>query len=349
MEPFNLQDHSHRRLNILTGEWVLVSPHRAKRPWNGKTEPVSPDAKPHYDPGCYLCPGNTRASGDVNPRYTDTYIFQNDFSALLPDTPDGETDLDGLLVARAERGICRVINFTPDHSLTMAEMSVPALRKVVDLWAEQYTELGALDWIRHVQIFENKGGIMGNSNPHPHGQIWAQNSIPAEPAKKTARQKDYFDRTGRHLLTDYIEKELTLGERIIACDDHFVLLVPFWATWPFETMIVPRRHVSDVAHLSGEERDSFAQMLKTITVKYDNLFQCPFPYSAGIHQSPTDGPHPEWQMHYSFYPPLLRSATVKKFMVGYEMFADPQRDITAETAAERLRSLSDIHYKIKKP
>lgn len=347
MEKFNLQDHSHRRLNILTGEWVLVSPHRAKRPWNGKTEAVQADDRPHYDPDCYLCPSNTRAGGQVNPDYTDTYVFRNDFSALLPDTPAGDYDLDGLLVARSERGICRVIDFSPDHSLTMAEMSVGQLRKVVDVWAEQYAELGGLDWIEHVQIFENKGGIMGNSNPHPHGQIWAQSSIPGEPAKKTACQKAYFERTGRSLLADYAEKELALGERIIAADEHFALLVPFWATWPFETMIIPRRHVTAITELTPDERDAFARMLKTVTVKYDNLFGCPFPYSAGIHQAPTDGPHPEWHMHYSFYPPLLRSATIKKFMVGYEMLAEPQRDITAETAAERLRTLSDIHYKTK--
>lgn len=347
MEKFSFEEHSHRRFNILTGEWVLVSPHRMKRPWNGKVEKPAVVEKPHYDPSCQLCPGNVRANGQVNPDYKETFVFTNDFSALLPDSPSGSYDLDGLLVARSERGICRVIDFSPDHSLTLAEMDVADIGKVVDVWAGQYAELGAVDWISNVQIFENKGELMGNSNPHPHCQIWAQESVPEEVRKKTEHQKKYAGRTGRILLTDYLNVELKAGTRMVYENEHFAALVPFWAVWPFETMIIPRRHVACLTELNRAERDSFADAVKNVTVRYDNMFECSFPYSAGIHQSPTDGPHPEWQMHMSFYPPLLRSATVKKFMVGYEMFANPQRDITAEAAARRLRELPDIHYKCR--
>lgn len=345
MEQFDFEQHAHRRLNILTGQWVLVSPHRTKRPWKGKVETPSVVQKPSYDPSCQLCPGNTRANGDVNPVYEGTFVFTNDFSAILPDVPRGDYNVEDMLVAKSEQGICRVVNFSPNHALTLAEMDVKDIERVVDTWAQQYVELGSLDFIRHVQIFENKGELMGNSNPHPHGQIWAQSTIPDEVMMKTARQKEYFDRTGKVLLMDYLALELRQKERIVYQNEHFVVLVPFWAVWPFETMILPKEHVSCVSDLTQNQRFAFADAISVITAKYDNMFSCSFPYSSGIHQSPTDAKYPQWQMHMSFYPPLLRSATVKKFMVGYEMFAGPQRDITAEGAALKLRELSCVHYK----
>ncbi|MDD4819886.1 MAG: UDP-glucose--hexose-1-phosphate uridylyltransferase [Flavobacteriales bacterium] len=347
MEKFNFEQHAHRRLNILTGQWVLVSPHRTKRPWNGKVETPQVVEKPQYDSSCQLCPSNERASGEKNPAYTHTFVFTNDFSALLPDVPEGDYNVDDMLVAKSERGVCRVVNFSPDHSLTLAEMEIKDIARVVEVWAEQYRELGSKDFISHVQIFENKGELMGNSNPHPHGQIWAQSTVPDEVKLKTEHQKAYFDRRGRIMLMDYLALELRQKERVIYENEYFVVLVPFWAVWPFETMILPKMHVSSVAELDEHQRMCFADAIHVITAKYDNMFSCSFPYSSGIHQSPTDGSHPEWQMHMSFYPPLLRSATVKKFMVGYEMFAGPQRDITAEGAAAKLRELSSVHYKKK--
>lgn len=346
MEKFNLEDHPHRRYNPLTGDWILVSPHRAKRPWQGQQEEVVPDNKPEYDEKCYLCPTNSRVGGDKNPDYQDTYVFQNDFSSLLRDTPFGEVDEDELFLAKSEKGICRVICFSPRHDLTIPEMEVSAIEKVVDLWQKEYTDLGSNDFINHVQIFENKGAIMGCSNPHPHGQIWAQSSIPGEVRKECDKQNEYFNKKGRTLLMDYVKKELDKKERIIAENSTFVALVPFWAIWPFEAMILPKRAVQHIGQLTAEEKTDFAAMYKTLTIKYDNMFNISFPYSAGIHQAPTDGKeHPEWHMHMHFYPPLLRSASVKKFMVGYEMMANAQRDITAEQSAQRLRELSTVHYK----
>ncbi|MDC6365898.1 MULTISPECIES: UDP-glucose--hexose-1-phosphate uridylyltransferase [Flavobacteriaceae] len=342
-----LRNIPHRRYNILTGEWILVSPHRTKRPWQGKQEKVTPQIKPSYDKDCYLCPGNTRASGVTNPKYEDVYSFVNDFSALLETTPM-ESYNEGLLRAEAEKGICKVVCFSPNHSLTLPLMEVSAIEKVVSLWQEEYRFLGNKEEINHVQIFENKGDIMGCSNPHPHGQIWAQSSIPQEVVRKTNHQKEHWELHQRSLLSDYLKQELETGERIISENDDFVSLVPFWAVWPYEVMILPKTHYNDIAQLNNSERRGFAQMIKTVTTKYDNLFQTSFPYSSGIHQRPTDGKqHPEWHFHMSFYPPLLRSATVKKFMVGYEMFASPQRDITAELAAETLRNLEEVHYKSK--
>lgn len=342
----DLNEQPHRRYNILTGEWILVSPHRTKRPWQGKTEKTTSINRPKYDPNCYLCPGNTRAGGQTNEAYTDTYSFRNDFGAILMD--EGEEVLEeGLLRAEKEVGVCKVICFSPDHSLTLPLMEVDNLVKVVQLWKKEYKELGAMKRINHVQIFENKGDLMGCSNPHPHGQIWAQFTVPEEPRKKGIQQKTYFDKNGKSLLAAYLEQELQAGERLVLENDDFVALVPFWATWPYEAMIVPRKHYQHIGQLNTSEERSFASIIKELTTKYDNLFEVSFPYSAGIHQAPTDGEvHSEWHFHMSFYPPLLRSATVKKFMVGYEMFANPQRDITAEMAAKQLRELPAVHYSL---
>ncbi|GAA0712301.1 galactose-1-phosphate uridylyltransferase [Aquimarina litoralis] len=342
-----INENPHRRYNILTGEWVLVSPHRTKRPWQGKEEKQSIAKRPSYDPNCYLCPGNTRASGATNLQYDGPYSFVNDFSALLSETPK-EVFSEGLLKGVSERGICKVVCFSPDHSLTLPIMKVEEIQNVVKLWKREYEELSEVSYINHIQIFENKGDVMGCSNPHPHGQIWAQESIPLEVSKKTEQMKKYWLDTNQSLLQAYLKQELEARERIILENDHFVSLVPYWAIWPYEAMILPKEHKRSIKELNEEEIASFAQIIKDLTIRYDNLFNCSFPYSAGIHQAPTDGdPHEEWHFHMSFYPPLLRSATVKKFMVGYEMFADPQRDITAEQAAGTLKSLSTVHYTIE--
>ena len=340
-------EHPHRRYNPLTGEWVLVSPHRAKRPWQGQTEKTAVEQRPQYDEKCYLCPGNSRAEGTTNDTYDSTFVFTNDFSALLNDTPEGSLDED-LFKAEAEKGVSRVICFSPRHDLTIPEMEVKGIKKVVEVWADEYESLGSIGYINHVQIFENKGSVMGCSNPHPHGQIWAQSSIPVEVDKECRQQKAYFEKHGIALLEYYLKEELRKNERIVVENNSFIALVPFWAIWPFETMILPRRKVSNLAELTEEEKTALADIYKQLTIKYDNLFEVSFPYSAGIHQAPTDGKeHPEWYMHMHFYPPLLRSATVKKFMVGYEMMANAQRDITAEQSAQRLKELPSIHYKSK--
>jgi UDPglucose--hexose-1-phosphate uridylyltransferase len=348
MSQFNFEEHSHRRYNPLTGEWVQVSPHRAKRPWQGQEEKVGEAKRPEYDPSCYLCPGNTRANGEKNPRYTGTYSFKNDFAALSEHIPEGKMEEGDFFLAKSERGLCKVVCFSPRHDLTIPEMEVEEITKVVELWQKEFKELEAKDFVNYVQIFENKGQVMGCSNPHPHGQIWAQESVPDEPAKKQQSFRKYFEKHGRTMLADYLQAELKKKERILFENEHFVALVPFWAVWPFEAMIIPKRHVQNVCALKEEEVPALADAYKRLTTMYDNLFQVSFPYSAGIHQAPTDGEeHPEWQMHLIFYPPLLRSATVKKFMVGYEMLANPQRDITAETSAARMRDLPTTHYKKK--
>ena len=296
-----------------------------------------------YDPNCYLCPGNERAGGAKNPDYTGTYSFQNDFAALL-EGPE-ETFKEGLLEAESESGICKVICYHPNHSLTLPLMEVGDIIEVINLWQKEYADLGSDPNINHVQIFENKGAIMGCSNPHPHGQIWAQRSIPQEVQKKVVRQKNYWEQNSSSLLGDYLQQERNAKERIVLENESFVALVPYWAVWPFEAMIVPKRHITSIIELSHQEVLDYASILKALTTRYDNLFETSFPYSAGIHQAPTDGKdNSHWHMHMSFYPPLLRSAEVKKFMVGYEMFANPQRDITAEQAAQRLRDCATTHY-----
>ena len=298
-----------------------------------------------FDAECYLCPGNVRAGGERNPAYTEPFVFQNDFSALLPDVPVDTSNEHDLLCSESESGICRVICFSPRHDLTLPQMSSADIRRVVDLWAEQYLELGAIDSINHVQIFENKGEIMGCSNPHPHGQIWAQKSIPDEVRIESERMHEHFEKTGRTLLGDYGRVEQERGERLVCDNESFVALVPFWANWPFETLVLCKRQIRHIGEMTDSERDDLADILKRLTTRYDNLFECSFPYSAGMHQAPTDGEeHAEWDWHMHFYPPLLRSATVKKFMVGYEMLADPQRDLTPEVAAARLRDLPEVHY-----
>jgi UDPglucose--hexose-1-phosphate uridylyltransferase len=337
--------HPHRRFNPMTREWVLVSPHRTERPWQGLVEDVPREAPAAYDPNCYLCPGNARAGGQRNPAYTETFVFDNDFAALKRDTPVREMREKGLLVARSEAGRCRVVCFSPRHDLTMARMSVPDLRRLVDTWAGEFSELGNDPGINSVQIFENRGAMMGCSNPHPHGQIWANETLPNELAKELAAFGGYRQLHGTTLLNDYLELELEKRERLVVANDHFVLLVPFWAVWPFETLLVSRRCVSALDELNDAERIALAEILRQAAIRYDNLFRTPFPYTMGFHQRPTDGgDHPEFHLHAHFYPPLLRSATVRKFMVGYEMLAMPQRDLTPETAARWLCDVPSQHY-----
>ncbi len=335
-----LIEEPHRRYNALTGEWILVSPHRAKRPWQGKVEKIAEIPRAKYDETCYLCPGNERAGGVKNPEYKETFVFQNDFSALIPESSGFQFNENNLLIAKGEAGLCRVICFSPRHDLTLADMEKEEIKKVVDVWQNQYDELGRLPYINYVQIFENKGELMGCSNPHPHGQIWAQKSIPVEPNKEETQMKKFFKKEGKSLLKEYLKLELRKKERIVYQNDDFAVLVPFWAVWPFETMIVSKRHFANLLQIKEKEKYSLAEAIKEITARYNKLFGISFPYSAGIHQSPTDNkPHPEWHFHMHFYPPLLRSATVRKFMVGYEMLANPQRDITPEVSAQRLREI----------
>lgn len=346
MNSFSLEDHPHRRLNILNGEWVLVSPHRSKRPWKGKVEKADEEQRPPYDPGDYLGPGNQRANGESNPDYTATYAFTNDFGALQENVPDGSYNMEDLLVARSEKGICRVICFSPRLDLSLAEMDVADIVKVVETWKEEFVSLGEKPFIRYIQIFENKGSLMGCSNPHPHGQIWAQSSLPMEIQKEDARQKAYYNDHGQTLLHDYLALELKQRERVVLENEHFAVVVPFWAVWPYETMLVSRRAVPDITEFTQPETGAFAAIMKELLVRYDNLFETSFPYSAGMHQAPVNsGGQPWWHFHMHFYPPLLRSATVKKFMVGYEMLGEPQRDITPEWSAQRLRELSSEHYR----
>jgi UDPglucose--hexose-1-phosphate uridylyltransferase len=334
----------HRRYNPLMDEWVVCSPHRLKRPWQGQVEPAAEAALPAYDPTCYLCPGNARANGEKNPAYASTFVFENDFAALLPDE-EAVAPGDELFRLERQRGLCKVMCFSPRHDLTLARMSRPEIRTVVDTWAGEVAALGSLDWVRWVQLFENKGAIQGCSNPHPHCQIWASEQIPTFPARRLASQRRYFEKHGRDLLGDYLAREQADGARIVCANDHWTALVPFWAVWPYETMLIPSRKVSDLEGVTGEERDALADVMRRLCVRYDNLFKCSFPYSMGFYSRPTDGhEHPSWRLHAMYFPPLLRSATVKKFLVGYEMTAEPQRDLSPEQAAERLRAMSETHY-----
>jgi UDPglucose--hexose-1-phosphate uridylyltransferase len=340
-----LQEVPHRRFNPLTREWVLVSPHRTKRPWLGRVEKPAAADLPAYDPTCYLCPGNERADGARNPKYSSTFAFDNDFAALLPEAPDFEIDAGHLLVARAERGVCRVICFLPRHDLTIPRMTPKEIGEVIELWAAEFRRLGQIDWVRHVQIFENRGALMGASNPHPHCQIWANESVPVVPEKELTSFRQYRESKKSCLLCDYLQLELRRGERVVCENDGFAVMVPFWAVWPFETLLVSKRHLASMDELAGNEKELLADILRRITIRYDNLFETSFPYSMGFHQRPTDGvDHSEWHFHAHYFPPLLRSATVQKFMVGYELLGNPQRDITAESAAQRLKERSERHY-----
>ena len=345
-------DTPHRRYNPLTREWVLVSPHRARRPWLGQVEKPPQENLPPYDPTCYLCPGNERAGGKRNPPYTSTYVFDNDFPALLtpalvsPEAPAVSELPSDLLIAQPECGLCRVVCFSPRHDLSLPELSQAEIEAVIHTWSEQTLDLGSREYIHYVQVFENKGEMMGCSNPHPHSQIWSSSLIPSESAKELATGQDYLRRHGACLLCDYLSLEQGRGERIVVANQHFTALVPFWAVWPFELLLIAHRHAASLPDLTPPEVAALADLLGRVTARYDNLFQISFPYSMGFHQAPTDGqPYDNTHLHAHFYPPLLRSATVRKFMVGYEMLAMPQRDLTPETAAERLRSLSDRHYR----
>jgi len=339
----------HRRYNPLTGEWVLVSPHRAKRPWQGQVEKIAAEKLPSYDPTCYLCPGNERVGGVRNPVYTNSFVFDNDFAALLPDAELKDFDHGSnhpLLSLQPEKGLCRVVCFSPRHDQSLPEMALAGIENVLETWTAQTVDLGNRDFIGYVQVFENKGAVMGCSNPHPHSQIWATGHIPNEPAKELATQTKYFNEHSSSLLGDYLTVEHKQKDRLIFTNDHFSALVPFWAVWPFEIIVIAHNNVSRLSELQSVEISALAEVFKMVTTRYDNIFEISFPYSMGFHQAPADGlPHPEWRLHAHFYPPLLRSATVKKFMVGFEMLGMPQRDITPETAADRLRSTSTIHYK----
>lgn len=336
----------HRRWNPLRQSWVMVSPHRTQRPWQGEVGQKAAPSAVSYDPQCYLCPGNQRAGGASNPAYEGIFAFVNDFAALLPDSPSVPGTPDSpLLVAEPARGLCKVLCFHPDHSLTLARMTRPEIRRVVDAWTREYQELAAMDWIEYVQIFENRGAMMGASNPHPHGQIWSTGFVPDEPAAETVAQREHLARTGHCLLCDYLSAEEVAQERLVFQNEHFTALVPWWAVWPFEVLLVSRRHFGALPEFNDAERDGLADALKRLTTRFDNLFETSFPYTMGFHQSPTASvAHPEWHFHAHFYPPLLRSATVRKFMVGFEMLGMPQRDITPEDAAQRLRDCSEEHF-----
>ncbi|MFD0965732.1 galactose-1-phosphate uridylyltransferase [Seminibacterium arietis] len=336
-------EHPHRRYNPLTEQWVLVSPHRAKRPWQGQQEKPAKQHNIVYDPDCYLCPNNVRITGEKNPNYHKPFVFSNDFSALMENTPSPPQSCDPLFKMSQARGESRVICFSPDHSKTLPLLSIEEIIDIIHVWQAQLAELSQKYlW---VQIFENKGAAMGCSNPHPHGQIWANSFLPNEVAKADQSQRNYFQKHGSVLLLDYVQRELELKERVVVETQHWLAVVPYWAAWPFETLLLPKFHVKCMMQLTEPQVADFALILKKLTTKYDNLFNTSFPYSMGFHFAPFNGEdNLHWQLHGHFYPPLLRSATVRKFMVGYEMLGETQRDLTAEQAAARLRDLSDIHY-----
>jgi UDPglucose--hexose-1-phosphate uridylyltransferase len=338
----DLSKTPHRRWNPLLREWVLVSPHRTQRPWQGQVERIVQEQRPTYDPQCYLCPGNSRAGGHQNPNYTSTFVFDNDYAALMPAGAGGEVNESPLIVARAERGICRVVCFSPRHDLTISNMELEHIAGVVELWCDQYRQLGAVDWINYIEIFENRGEMMGASNPHPHCQLWANQTIPNYPATEQHAQLEFLKNQGNCLLCEYLRLEEEAGTRIVCSNEQFTVVVPFWAVWPFEVLVLARQHVTGMDRLAKDAQRELADILKRITSRYDNIFGVSFPYSMGFHQRPTDKEeHPEWHLHAHYFPPLLRSATIKKFMVGYEMLAGPQRDTTPEIAAERLRKSSE--------
>jgi UDPglucose--hexose-1-phosphate uridylyltransferase len=336
----DLKNTPHHRYNPLTREWVLVSPHRTQRPWAGEVAKASSEKPPQYDPKCYLCPRNARAGGAQNPDYRTTFVFDNDYPALLPDASAGEMK-DGLLYARAERGMCRVVCFSPRHDRTIGDLHEAEIARVIDIWSDQYRELGGLAWVKHVQIFENRGLMMGASNPHPHGQIWANSMLPNQPARELESLRHHAKvHGGKCLLCEYTAQERETKQRLVYENDGFTAVVPFWAVWPFEVLVLSRRHTGALTDFGDSERLALADMLKQIAQTYDKVFNVTFPYSMGFHQRPTDDdPHPEWHWHAHYYPPLLRSATVRKYMVGYEMLCTPQRDITPELAAARLREV----------
>jgi len=345
MSNFDLKVHPHKRFNPLTREWVLVSPHRAQRPWQGQVEASPAEHLASYDAQCYLCPGNVRAGGARNPEYSGTFVFDNDFAALRPDMPTGDVRESEFLVAQSEKGRCRVVCFSPRHDLTLARMDVAAIQSVVDTWAEEFVTLSREPDIQSVQIFENRGAMMGCSNPHPHGQIWTNQSIPDELARELMASREYFPGHKATLLQDYLALEEKKAERVVCSNDYFAAVVPFWAVWPFETLVISRRPLSCLTELKPEEREGLARILQQITIRYDNLFHTSFPYTMGFHQVPPERGGPSgFHLHAHFFPPLLRSAAVKKFMVGYEMLAMPQRDITPESAASILQQLPDAHY-----
>jgi UDPglucose--hexose-1-phosphate uridylyltransferase len=345
MDPSQLQQTPHRRFNPLTREWVLVSPHRALRPWLGKREEHLTANQPQFDPNCYLCPGNERAGGNRNPPYTSTFVFDNDFPALLPDPPTIEVEESRLIVGCSERGICRVVCFSPRHDLTISRMSELEVRQVVNVWAEQSESLAGIPWVGYVQIFENRGELMGASNPHPHCQVWAASTLPDVPAKEQESFLEYRDKYHSCLLCDYLGLELKHQERIVCENESFVALVPFWAVWPFETMVLGKRHAAQLSELSSSERVQLAEIIRRVSIRYDNVFEAPFPYSMGFHQKPAKSESGSaWHLHAHYFPPLLRSSSVRKFMVGFELLGNPQRDITPESAASRLREVADVHY-----
>lgn len=341
---FSVNEHTHRRFNPLTGEWLLVSPHRTKRPWQGQQELNQWPESAVYDPGCYLCPGNTRVGGEHNPVYETTYVFTNDFAALMPEVPEAPASKDPLFQINAEHGTSRVICFSPDHSKTLPLLNDEEILAVIKTWIKESEELGK-DY-PSVQIFENKGAVMGCSNPHPHGQIWAQTQLPTLVQKEDDNQRAFHGKHNKSLLLDYAHKELAAAERVVVENEDWVVVVPFWAAWPFETLLLPKRARARITELSEAEQLSLGGILRDITARYDNLFECSFPYSMGWHGAPYNAADTApWQLHAHFYPPLLRSASVRKFMVGYEMLGEPQRDLSPEQAAERLRQQSPVHFK----